>query len=644
MKRHWPLARPMFGMFRLAVLFVVIGGLILVHASPASAFSTGAIADEAERYPNGSHQGQCIVFVAKVLRDVSGGSINISAYAHGYQGTFSANGARQVSSSEAGRGDIIQVTPAGTSDSWKGPERMPLHTAIITQNLGGGNFNVIDSNWSSTNDELVRRHSLNPYSWAASKPGGGIVKIWRFGSSGSGNADPIGHYDSASSPEPGAVRVGGWSFDPSSPHSAVTIHAYVGGTAGSGAEGHALGPASRGRPDVGRAYPSAGSAHGFDFVFSTNRVGSLPVCVYAIDIGAGSNKSLGCKTVRVADPRPAGAVDVVKTPSAGTVRVAGWLFDPNEKTEPLNFHVYVGGEAGQSGAEGHALGPADGHRADVGRKFPGVGDYHGFDTTFETKKVGSQNVCVYGINVGRGSNRLLECHTVEIADPSPTGRLDTVASPAPGRVAVTGWTFDRNDLDRAIDYHIYIGGRAGQPGVEGHGAELPPAGASRPDVDRHYPGVGSHHGIAVTVPTRKSGLQEVCIYGINVGPGSNRLLECGKVVIAPDTVAPETSISKHPAKRVRAGSHARKLSFGFASSEGYSTFECKVKKDRKRRKHRRRHNRRRKPQWNPCGQSAQVRVSAKRRGARYALWVRAIDYAGNTDATPARYRWRVIPR
>ncbi len=148
---------------------------LLGSPGTALAFPNSSIAATAERSTDG---GQCIIFVNNVLREVSGGRINLSAWGHGYQRTYAVNGAKLVSISRATRGDVIQVTPAGTADSWKGPEFMPLHTAIIRRNLGGGNFDVIDSNWS--HNGKVQRHLLNPSSWAASR-GGGIVKIWRFG-------------------------------------------------------------------------------------------------------------------------------------------------------------------------------------------------------------------------------------------------------------------------------------------------------------------------------------------------------------------------------------------------------------------------------------------------------------------------------
>lgn len=87
----------------------------------------------------------------------------------------------------------------------------------------------------------------------------------------------------------GSVRVRGWAIDPDTA-GAVHIHVYVDGRARS------IGAASQDRPDVGRAYPGYGSAHGFDAFAGPGRPGSR-VCVYAINVGVGANNLLGCRTV-----------------------------------------------------------------------------------------------------------------------------------------------------------------------------------------------------------------------------------------------------------------------------------------------------------------------------------------------------------
>ena len=116
--------------------------------------------------------------------------------------------------------------------------------------------------------------------------------------------DPRGSFESVSSPAPGQVTVAGWAFDPNAPHKQVSIRAYVGGKAGEGeATRFELGPiASQERSDLAASYPRAGAGHGFEASFAIVGSGRQRVCVYALDIGAGSDKLLGCRDVGVPVP------------------------------------------------------------------------------------------------------------------------------------------------------------------------------------------------------------------------------------------------------------------------------------------------------------------------------------------------------
>jgi hypothetical protein len=90
-------------------------------------------------------------------------------------------------------------------------------------------------------------------------------------------------------------------------------------------------------------------------------------------------------------------------------------------------------------------------------------------------------------------------------------------------------------------------------------------------------------------------------------------------LVTPDTTAPNTTITRRPRNRAQK-TVAR---FRFISTEAGSTFQCKV--DRKR--------------FVPCRSPRTVRA---RRGKHHVFRVRAIDAAGNVDATPALDRWTVL--
>lgn len=86
-----------------------------------------------------------------------------------------------------------------------------------------------------------------------------------------------------------------------------------------------------------------------------------------------------------------------------------------------------------------------------------------------------------------------------------------------------------------------------------------------------------------------------------------------------DTTPPQTRVVSGPA---RVG-YERKAKLRFSSSEGQSTFQCKLDKKK----------------WKKCRSPYKLKVAP----GKHLFKVRAIDRFGNVDATPARFSWRVKP-
>jgi hypothetical protein len=116
-----------------------------------------------------------------------------------------------------------------------------------------------------------------------------------------GEADPIGHLDMTGAPAPGRFRIKGWAYDPEAPTEPLSIAVFAGGHAGApGAQGFELGPvATLPRTAVGAQHLEAGPNHGFDATVVTTKSGPQPICVYAINLGEGENRLLGCKTTHI---------------------------------------------------------------------------------------------------------------------------------------------------------------------------------------------------------------------------------------------------------------------------------------------------------------------------------------------------------
>jgi hypothetical protein len=296
-------------------------------------------------------------------------------------------------------------------------------------------------------------------------------------------------------PAGGGVRVQGWAVDPDVA-GPIPVHVYVGGV------GTAI-TADKVRNDlVGGVLAPYGATHGFDAVVP-GPPGRQDIVVYAINDN-GPAKLVAARSVDVLSGSPFGALDVVRA-GPGTVRVAGWVLDP-DSSGPIDVHVYVD-------AVGTPI-KADIPRPDVGAIYPGYGSAHGFDAVIPAP-AGWLQVCAYGIDVGPGGNSLVGCRNVLVGG-DPFGAVDVV-SVSGGMLTVAGWAIDPDTAD-AIDVHVYVdsSGRAFT------------ADGSRSDVAVAFPGYGANHGFNATFPV-SGGTHQVCVYAIDVGLGGNRLLACRTV-------------------------------------------------------------------------------------------------------------------
>lgn len=169
---------------------------VVVSATPAHAvgtynnanIATDGLADLGQNPAPGG--GQCKAFANAMVNLASGGTQSPS----GYQSGWAALGT-QVSSADAAEGDIIQITPAGSTDSTvesiyeahlnpdgSSPPAYHLHTAIIVSNNGSNSFTVVDANFTAP--YTVGEHTFDPYTWAA----GSIIDIWQLGTVSGGSA------------------------------------------------------------------------------------------------------------------------------------------------------------------------------------------------------------------------------------------------------------------------------------------------------------------------------------------------------------------------------------------------------------------------------------------------------------------------
>jgi len=228
----------------------------------------------------------------------------------------------------------------------------------------------------------------------------------------------------------GGIRVAGWALDPET-SAPIAVKVGVRGVV------HEV-RADLLRPDVGAVYPAQGSSHGFEHTYGPLGPGAYDICVWAENqVGAGDDRLLGCRNgVAVGSADPVGSLETVTSLAPRQVTVAGWAFDPSS-TDPVDVVVAVDGAFAARNA-------ANGSRPDVAAAYgrPAAAGFR-FDLSVAP---GRHQVCVGVFNVGFGSDRLLGCSSVSVAesteDRRPTGRLTSVTPLGSGRVSVTGVAAD----------------------------------------------------------------------------------------------------------------------------------------------------------------------------------------------------------
>ena len=209
-----------------------------------------------------------------------------------YDANSPSSGTRFTNASEIRSGDIIHL--AGNPEHWFVVISRSGNTLHTAEGNFSGRVRVATDVYTVEGSQVRDKYNglktiANGYHYTAAP----VVN------------NPFGNLDSATGGEK-SVYISGWAIDSDVLSTGLEIHVYIGGAAGAaGAEGHSGIYANKNRTDVGAAYPSAGSYHGFSETISTNKYGTQEVYVYAINQGSGNNALLGHKTVTITRDKPA---------------------------------------------------------------------------------------------------------------------------------------------------------------------------------------------------------------------------------------------------------------------------------------------------------------------------------------------------
>ena len=361
--------------------------------------------------------------------------------------------------------DNPQGQPAFNSTGYVNGDRYAV--AILTQ---GGSYGTPIANMLTAQARLLM-------------PGGKIA-----------NDSPVGGVSSWSV-HGRYLTVRGWALDPNALSSELRIFFYVNGKPFTYVQ------TNQPRGDINAHYSATGN-HGFTKALKLAN-GANTVCAYAINVGAGSNTRLGCKSVPL-NGSPLGGISSV-TQKGNLATFTGWSFDYDVPHTPLTVVANVNGRF--AGAVGSTV-----LRPDINLAFRGTG-LHGYRISVRLP-AGSSTVCLHALNHGPGTESRLGCKGFRVSL-SPIGKIDSVTVQG-ARAVISGWTFDFNNTSQAIGVVIDRNAKHVAWG---------PTTIERSDVNTAWAITGKH-GFSRTVQLA-AGANQLCVYAVNIGAGgSNPLLGC----------------------------------------------------------------------------------------------------------------------
>ena len=195
---------------------------------------------------------------------------------------------------------------------------------------------------------------------------------------------------------------------------------------------------------------------------------------------------------------PVGHFDSL-TQAGDEVHVIAWAYDPDSASDQLN--LWLDGVR-STYLTSHA-------RPATAAKHPGHGVDLGVNVKLPVTKGGKHRVCIHAMDMpAKKHYTSLGCKTVNVAV-NPQGAI-TSTSTAPGQLTVKGWTVDPDQQATSLGVTLLVDGTDATTGTANLTSPVAPSTT--------YPGAGTAHGFAVTVPITE-GSHTVCVKAAGVGLG-----------------------------------------------------------------------------------------------------------------------------
>jgi hypothetical protein len=297
---------------------------------------------------------------------------------------------------------------------------------------------------------------------------------------------------------PGGLTVSGWTLDPDST-AALSVNVVIDGKTVETTTANENG--AKNGYSLTRTYHTTAGAH--------------TVCLYAYNVGQGSNKTVACQGITL-DFNPTVQISSLAQTFNGTsgIAVSGWAVDPDVSAAVTVNYSLDGSPAGSGTANGSGI-DHSGHR---------------YAVTLPVSTAGLHTVCVAAINLSYGTPGpgTPDCQSISV-NLSPTGGLGSAARGTDGTsIALSGWALD---LGTASPINVV-------PTIDGVAQPAALANVSAPYLAAPFPGYGTNHGYVIALARPDTdGEHTVCVTAINVGAGADVSLGCA-IVIAVHPVPP----------------------------------------------------------------------------------------------------------
>lgn len=193
----------------------------------------------------------------------------------------------------------------------------------------------------------------------------------------------------------------------------------------------------------------------------------------------------------------------------GIIYFSGWAYDPSDMSKAPTTMWTLNGNVVAYQAAQHAS--------------PDLYPYGVFNRGvfggLKAPSAGTHSICMFVFNIGEGSNQLVRCHSVQVANGNPVGDVWALVR-GDGSILVNGYAYDPSNT--AAQTPIWI---------TDNGKIVAQSYANATNISLTAYGVWGAHGIDYAFSPSSAGAHQICLYVHNIGWGTGQWARCVTVQI-----------------------------------------------------------------------------------------------------------------